>query len=409
MTDEAEVATIAGSIARHGSMAFDIEFVSADRFIPELSLIQVAWGRPDDPEVAAIDCLAVDPGPILALVADPGIMTIAHAARQDLGLLAVRFDITARDLWDTQIAAAFAGLGDQIGYAKLAHKMLGVRLDKGQQFTAWLERPLSPAQLRYALDDVRFLLPLWYELENQLEEQGRLQWVGEESDRLCRSVGPLPPADEAYREVKGWRGLRGKALGSLRSLAAWRQTEALARNKPLSWLLPARAMIDVCRTGARNERDLRQVRGIGDGTTRRHGEAILQAIAEGRRTPPPEEQPEVHRSQSSRAQAWATIIASMVQASCIIEGIAPRFVATRSDAEAVAMWFDELLGDGEPDAEALAEPDISLLRGWRRELAGDLILAWLRGEQAVVATRSKAGLAVTPVTTPVGTDDSGEG
>ncbi|MCG8423291.1 MAG: HRDC domain-containing protein [Proteobacteria bacterium] len=405
ITDPAQVAAIAESIAEHEVMAFDIEFVSADRFIPELSLIQVGWGDPDHPSLAIIDCVALDPAPIWALVASPDVATVVHAGRQDLGILAVRHHVAANALWDTQIAAAFAGLGDQIGFAKLVERVLGVKLDKGMQFTAWLERPLSPSQLRYALDDVRYLLPLWTELKQRLVASGRLDWVREESIRLTESVGPLPAEDDAYRDVKGWRGLSGQALGSLRALAAWRLREALDRNKPLSWIMPDRAMIEVCQAGARSDRELFAVRGVGEGTVRRYGRAILRHVARGARNPPPRPESVSRRALSRRAQLWAAVIVNVIQSRCIASGIAPRFVATRHDAETLVDWFDRVgMADSDRMSDRPAtspgqnsEPDVALLRGWRRELAGESVLAWLRGQSVIRATDDPAGIELVGV------------
>ena len=162
------VEEIAGEIASEGRFAFDLEFVSEGRYLPDLALIQVAWGEPLDPNIALIDCVAVDPMPILKLVADEVTATIAHAAKQDLGLLASRFSVAAHRLWDTQIAAAFLGIGDQIGYAKLVSKLIGEKLDKGAQYTEWLKRPLSTKQILYAGNDVRYLLPVWDLLQQRL-------------------------------------------------------------------------------------------------------------------------------------------------------------------------------------------------------------------------------------------------
>ena len=359
-------------------MVFDIEFVSEGRYIPELSLLQVAWGDADAPEIALIDCLAADPAPLLELIAGERVEVVAHSARQDLGLLAARHGIVARAFWDTQIAAAFLGIGEQIGYGRLVAQSLGVTIDKGAQFTAWLDRPLSERQLRYAADDVRYLPRIWAALRADLEVRGRLSWVREESDRLAAGAMPYGPADEAYLEIKGGRGLRGRALALLRALAAWRQNHALAENKPLSWVLPEPAMIELCKRGPRDLSDVRAVRGIGEGTVRRYGADILAVLtAAARQKPPPALPPPAPLA--ARAQILAPMLAALIQSLAAGAGIAPRFVGTRADAEALAAWWGAGAGG--------AEPGIALLGGWRRELAGEAVLAWLRGERAIVSSR----------------------
>lgn len=391
ITDPGATRDVAARIAAAGRMAIDVEFVSEGRYIPELSLLQLAWGDAEAPadavEIAVIDCVATDPAPILALIEREDVETVAHSARQDLGLLAARHGITARNFWDTQIAAAFLGIGEQVGYARLVELLLGVTLDKGAQFTAWLDRPLSARQLRYAADDVRYLPRLWRLLRARLLDQGRLAWVEEESRRLAGDAMPYGPAEDAYRTIKGWRTLRGRALAVLRGLAAWRQTRALAENKPLSWVLPDQAMLELCKRGARgirSPRDVQAVRGIGEGLARRYGADIVAAIqASADQAPPPAEPPPPPLS--ARAQTWAAIIAAIIQARCTEAGIAQRFVGTRADAEALAAWFDEVSGEasGGADAGPGPEPALGLLQGWRRELAGAAALAWLRGDLAI--------------------------
>lgn len=386
ITDPAAIAAIAADIARTGAMVFDLEFSSEDRFIPELSLMQVAWGDdPGSPNIALIDCVPGPPTPLFELIGREDISVVIHSARQDLGLLAVRYGVRARSLWDSQIAAAFVGIGEHVSYAKLIDELCGVSLDKSAQFTAWLERPLSSRQLAYAVADVRYLPAAWAELKKRLEARGRLDWVREESERLAASTVPLGPPEEAYRDVKCARGLTAKALGSLRALAGWRQRQALAENKPLSWIVPDPAMVELCRAGAKSERALRAVRGVGEGTVRRYGAAIMDQIAQGARTPVPETVLPARPALSQRGQILAAVVVALVQARCLEEDIAPRFVATRSDAEALVTWFE---------SGAAGEPEIELMRGWRRTLAGDLVLAWLRGERALIATSAPAGLAV---------------
>lgn len=400
VTDSAEVEEIARAIADAGRFAFDLEFVSEGRYVPDLALVQVAWGSADEPRVALIDSLEVDLRPVLDLIADDGTETIAHAAKQDLGLLAARFRVTARRFWDTQIASAFVGIGEQIGYAKLASHFAGVRLDKRSQYTKWLRRPLSDEQLSYAANDVRYLLLAWRELEGLLEERGRLSWVREESDRMARAAAYLPADEDVYVEVRGWARLEPEALGALRSLAAWRQATARSRNLPLSWVLPDGAMVEICRTRPEELRDLKKVRGVGDGTLRRNGQAILDAVRRGAATPLTPPKRSRKRGLSSRAQAWAGVIHQLVLARCAEAGVAPRFVGTRADAEALAEWFES------GDRGRL--PDLQLLQGWRRELAGEAALGWLEGRTAVaVASEGDAGLTTVEIDGPQRTGEGG--
>ena len=372
VADGESVEEIARQVAACPSFAIDLEFVSDGRYMPDLALLQVAWG--EAPSIALIDCVAVDPAPLLALLASPDHETVVHAANQDLAILMSAFGVSVERLVDTQIAAAFLGIGDQIGYANLVKKLFGTSLEKESQYTEWLRRPLSSSQLRYAANDVRYLGRAWQKLSESLAGKGRLAWVIEESAALARATTPKAPDQGAYAELKGRRGLSPRAMGSLRELAGWRQSTARRRNKPLPWVLPERAMIDLCRSTPRTVGDLKRVRGVGEGTVRRYGREILDCIARGAAAPVAV--PESRRlALSARGQVWASVVANLIQARGVAEEIAPRFVATRANAEALVEWFEH--GDRE------CEPPLPLLSGWRRELVGGAALAWLEGGASI--------------------------
>ncbi|HKE17644.1 MAG TPA: HRDC domain-containing protein [Kofleriaceae bacterium] len=389
--DEASgVSEIAAAIARAGIFAIDLEFVSEDRYVPELALVQVAWGDQASPEVAAIDPLAVDPGALFELVADPAIEVVAHAARQDLGLLNTTYGVTARGFMDTQIAASFAGLPDQIGYARLVSQLFGVSLDKGSQHTDWRRRPLSDRQLRYALDDVRHLLSAWSVLRARLEHRGRLSWASEESQRLAEDMAQRRPPDEIYRQIGGWVALKGPALSVLRELAAWRERQALDSNTPPSWILPDPALLELARRAPTQASELARVRGVTATAARRHGDAILAAVAAASGRPLAVE---AARPLSPRGQAQAAMIAAIVQSRCSEADVPVRLVGGRAEAEALVAWSEVGLGPAAGEAAAAPAAPPMLLEGWRREVAGRHAIAWLRGETALAADpRAPGGL-----------------
>lgn len=393
ISDPGAFAELTAELRAAGRFYLDLEFVSEDRYLAELGLVQVAWGEAGiveggSVETRAVDPLAVDVGPLAELVADPGVEVVLHSAQADLALLAERFGVAGRAVYDTQIAAAFAGLGDQVGYAGLVERLVGVGIDKSSQFTDWLRRPLSERQLRYALEDVLHLPALWAELERRLQEAGRLTWVAEESERLAESAAARPDPEELYRRVPGWERLRPRSLGALRGLAAWREREARSSNTPPRWLLQERVMLELARRLPGSQRELESVRGLKDGAVRRHGEAILEALGEG--TNRPLAAPKKPMPLPESVQAWPALISGLVQARCREAGIAPRFVLTRSESEELVRWW--LLRG--PKADDGSEDDAPpLLTGWRRELAGADVLDWLAGRSALAAAAdSPAGL-----------------
>ena len=387
VTHPDDVATIAAAIREAGAVAIDLEFVPEGRYIPELALVQVAWGDPDSPAVAAIDPIEVDPTPVLRLVGDAEIETILHAGQADLALLAGAYGIEGRRIRDTQIAAGFLGLGDQIGYGPLLDRVLGVRIHKGSQYTEWLRRPLSETQIAYALDDVRYLQSLWRHMERDLEQRGRLGWVDEECDRLARTADRRPAPEDAYRRVKSWTRLRRSALGALRGAAGWREQEAQRRNVPPARVLADRPLLEFARSGASSRQDLLAIRGVNESTLRRDGDAILHSLREGTEAPPPAPPPA--RPSAPQIDVWTAVIQGLVRSNAAAAEIAPRFVATRDDVEALAHWW--LSGDHEQP------PRLALLDGWRRDLAGEQALRWLAGETALIADAAEtSGIVFEP-------------
>lgn len=376
VTDSGEVHEIAGDIRRASRFALDLEFLSESRYVPELCLVQVAWGDPEAPEVVAVDPHAADVTPLVALVEDPEVEVLLHSAQGDVALLGDRFDVAPKALFDTQIAAAFLGLGDQVGYANLVRELTGVELDKGAQFTDWCRRPLSGQQLRYALDDVRYLPRMWRRMREELETRGRLGWVEEESRRLAEDAARRQPPEEAYRKVKGWERLDDTARGALRRVAAWREREALDSNTPPAWLLKDRPLLELARRRPGHPKELHRVRGVSGKTAQRHGRAIVEAIHGDRPQAP--ERPPRRRRLTGKAKGWGSLVLGLIHARCREVDVAPRFVASRADADTLVHWWVE--SGGEAD-----EPDLPLLAGWRRELAGQAALDWLAGQTGIVA------------------------
>ena len=386
VTAARDVDDIADAIEDAGTFALDLEFMTEGRYVAELSLVQVGWGDSDDLEVAAIDPLKVDIGPIVDLVDDPEVETVIHSAQADLALLGAQFQARARGLVDTQIAAAFLGMGEQIGYGPLVQRVTGVELDKGAQFTEWSRRPLAAEQLSYALDDVRYLPRVWDRLRSGLEERDRRDWVDDECDRLADTWSRRTPPEEMYMRVRGWNGLNRRQLGALRTVATWREEQSLHHNRPPSWLLNDRTMLELCRRPPRDERGVREVRGMGNGTAQRHGRELLELIREGMEHPPdvPERPPRL----PNVGQAWPAVLSGIVQTRCREVEVAPRFVATRSDIDDVIAWW--LTGDRD------AEPETALLTTWRRDVAGQDVLDWLAGRTTIAVDDSEAGVRIAP-------------
>jgi len=378
------VAAIAASIGAAPLVAFDLEFLAQDRLVPTLCLVQVAWLehiRLDapaaaivaaPPSVRLIDPLAVDVSPIArALAAHPCV--VAHAPRQDLAILAARFGVAVPDILDTQVMAAFAGIGDQVGFAALANELLGLSLGKELQWTDWAARPLSEAHLSYADADVRHLPAIYAKLAARLGD--RLAWARAESAVVAaEAIGAANVTPEtAWRHVGGLRGLDAPALAAVIALAAWRQRVCIELDRPLGQVLTDKAILELARQQPSSVAAIRGVKGMSGIARQRAAEiaAVLAGVIPGDVAPLA-----AGRPLSARAQRWTEVLLAIVQIVADQSGVSPRLLATRSDAEELARAVDE---HGLAAIEALPA-----MASWRRDVLGHAWRGWLTGELVLV-------------------------
>ena len=386
ITNDLDVIDICLLIKEIGCFCLDLEFITEERYIPELSLIQLSWITKGTKEVnvVAIDPFEVSIDPIISIVDDPDIELIVHSGQADISLLHAKFQSKPRRVIDTQIAAGFLGLGDQIGYAPLVEKLLDIKIDKSSQYTGWSKRPLDDEQIRYALDDVRYLPLLWKSLKRELVQLNREQWVHDECDFLTDLWSQKIDPDNMYTKVRGWASLNAKSRGALQLIAAWRENESLSSNNPPGWLMNDRTLLELCRRLPSSIETLSSIRGIGKRTVDRYGPHLLQLTHEGknRHVPKPDNQTQTPRL----GQSWPAILSGIVQARCREAALSPRFVATRAEIDVLIAWW--------LSAERHNEPEIRILQGWRREIAGEDILSWLSGETSVVVDSSSTGIKI---------------
>lgn len=333
-------------------LALDSEFMRERTYYAQLCLLQVAT-----PEViACVDPLAVDIAPLLDVIYDPARVKIIHSARQDLEVL---FDLRGAapgNLFDTQIAAAYLGFDDQIGYGPLVEAISGVTLAKAHTRTNWAQRPLSDAQLRYAEDDVRYLGAIHQRLSAELDERGRRDWPRAEFDALTDPKLYRADPGEAWRRIKNGHQLDPPGQVRLRELCAWRELRARELNLPRSWVARDPGLYELARRPPGTLADLRALEVLDAPTAERHG-ADLLAVLERAQTLPAEavwrEPVLLTRPQTERCKR----IMEQLRDCAREQRISVALLATRREVERL------VLGDG----------DIPLLRGWRRELIGDAV------------------------------------
>ena len=385
ITDQHALESLCHTLRQSSRLALDTEFVGEDTFIPRLELIQVATAA----TAAIIDFPAVQSGGSLdvfwELICDTKIEKIVHAGRQDLDLFAIHAGQVPKPFFDTQIAAAMIGYGAQVAYANLVQRLHGTRLAKAHTFTNWSARPLSDDQIAYALEDVEFLLPIHAHLQDRLNTLGRSEWVNEEFARLELALGEKSrePKDR-YQRVRGWDTLKPKGAAVLRELAAWRETEARRRNVPRGRVMRDEVLLQLARHPPKSVNDLRGLRGVHSSDIDRHGAQLLATITAAQALPP-SEWPEVpcERRQDPESTGIVELLQAVLKSRAAEEGIAPTMLATTADLQTLI--------EAKGDRTSLNVP---ILHGWRRKLAGDLLLQVLDGTVTISVDRVSGALRV---------------
>ena len=370
ITDRAGVDDVVESCRTSGRFALDFEFLWERTYKPVACLAQVAT----ETTVWLIDPIAGAPlEPLVALVEDESVETVMHAPAADLTLLALHFGLSPRAIIDVQLAAGFVGLGAGQSLGTLLDRGLGLHLTKAESYSDWSRRPLNDAQLDYAADDVRHLLPLRDRLEAHAVELGRWEWVREEH-RL--RYGPdarfVTEPDEAWRKLKGHGRLSSRERAILREVAAWREREALRRDRPPAWILADRLVLDIAKRKPTARDGLSRVRGLDEKMRDHEAGQLLDAVARGMSAPPVELPHPMRPELAQRLAVLGSLGQLLVGVRAEAAGLAAPLIATRDDVESFVAA--RLGGDG------TGHP---LGNGWRKDLAGDALAALADGHLAV--------------------------
>jgi ribonuclease D len=390
VTDQRALESLCHTLRESPRLALDTEFVGEDTFIPRLELIQVATATTS----AVIDFPALQAGGSLdvfwELICDLKIEKIVHAGRQDLDLFALHAGQIPKPFFDTQIAAAMVGYGAQVAYANLVQRLHGRKLAKAHTFTNWSARPLSDDQIAYALEDVEFLLSIHTHLQDRLHTLGRSEWVNEEFARLETAVGEKSrEPQERYQRIRGWDTLKPKGAAVLREMAAWREAEARRRNVPRGRVMRDEVLLQLARHPPKSVNDLRGLRGVHSSEVDRHGGQLLASITSALALPP-SEWPEVpsERKPDPESTGIVELLQAVLKARAAEEGIAPTMLATSADLQTLV--------EAKQNRAALTIP---IIHGWRRQLAGDLLLQVLEGAITISVDKTSGALQMTPGST----------
>ncbi|MCA1489989.1 ribonuclease D [Sinorhizobium alkalisoli] len=356
------------ALARSSYITIDTEFLRETTFWPELCLIQMA-----NPEMAVIvDPMApgIDLAPFFALMANPDVVKVFHAARQDIEIIHHLGDLIPHPLFDTQVAAMVCGFGDSVSYDQLVNRIKNEQIDKSSRFTDWSRRPLTDKQLEYALADVTHLRDIYQYLKKELEREGRSAWLAEEMAILeNRGTYDLHP-DDAWQRLK-MRVRKPIELAVLQRVAAWREREARTRNVPRGRILKDDAIYEVAQQQPKDAEALGRLRTVPKGWERSSaGAAVVAAVNEALAIPKAE-LPRLPRQNHAPEGAGAAgeMLKVLLKLISEKEGVAAKIIANSED-------LDRIAADGE-------KADVAALKGWRRELFGDMALKLINGEVAL--------------------------
>ena len=364
----AALAEACTELAKSEFITIDTEFLRETTFWPELCLVQMASPTLE----VLVDPLAkgIDLTPMFELMANPNVVKVFHAARQDIEIIYHLGGLIPHPIFDTQVAAMVCGFGDSISYDQLVQRIKNVQIDKSSRFTDWSRRPLTEKQLDYALADVTHLRDVYLSLKAQLEREGRSLWLTEEMDILeSRDTYDMHP-DDAWLRLKS-RLRKPTELAILKFVAAWREREARSRNVPRSRVLKDDAIFEIAQQQPKDAEALSRLRTIPKGWERSaSGTAIIETVNAALALPK-EEMPKAPRHSHAPEGSGAAVelLKVLLKLTADKHGVAAKVIANSDD-------LDKIAAEGE-------KATVAALTGWRRELFGDVALKLINGEVAL--------------------------
>jgi ribonuclease D len=367
VTQTDQLAELCQRLALEAFVTVDTEFMREKTYWPELCVIQLA-GTGD---VAVVDALApgLDLAPLGALLANPAVVKVFHAARQDVEIFLQLFGAVPVPLFDTQVAAMVAGFGDQVGYDSLVGALTGGHIDKAHRFSDWSARPLSPAQVNYAAADVTYLRVVYERLTARLEKDGRLAWVGEEMAALAEPSTYRPDPETIWERLRPRTNNR-RMLGAVRAVAAWREREAQRINIPRQRLVRDESLLEIAATMPESAEALARIRGVTRGFAEGNGgQGLLAALAHAAALPE-DALPDSRtvREGPKPSPALVALLKVLLAEKAESNDVAPRLLASSDDLDRLA---------------AEDSPDIAALHGWRMQVFGEDALALKAGRIAL--------------------------
>ena len=372
ITTTADLAKACAHMAKHPFVTIDTEFLRETTYYPLLCVAQMASA--DDAVV--IDALAdgIDLAPFFDLMVDETVIKVFHAARQDVEIVWHMANKIPHPIFDTQVAAMVLGYGDSISYDQLVQRITGDTLDKSHRFTDWTRRPLTEAQVTYALSDVTHLRAVYEKLAADLQKQSRSSWVEAEMAVLTSPETYRADPERAWERLKS-RVRKPKELAVLIEIAAWREREAQERDVPRSRVLKDDVLGDIAVQAPTTVERLGALRSLPKGFERsRWGEQIVDTVKRGLARDP-KTLPQLDRFRpAAKGAAAVELLKVLLRMTAERHGVAAKVIATVDDLDRIA---------------ADDNADVPAMKGWRRELFGDKALALKHGKLALAVERGR--------------------
>lgn len=360
------------ALAEDPRLAFDTEFIRERTYTPVLETVQVAAASGQIVAVIDVRALAGDLGPLAEMLLDPSVLKILHAGGQDMEILGALLGALPRPVFDTQVAASFAGFSAQTGYGALVQALLDTRLSKEESFADWSRRPLTPSMIAYAADDVRYLHALHDKLTGILRRRDRLPWAEEQTERLLGGALEEVAPEDLWRRVTGRATLDSRGLAILRELAIWRDEEARRRDRPRRTVMKDEALVELARRVPKTATAVLALRGLPQSLGEKTAEALVERIRRGLAVPE-SDRPRVERSVplDEEGAALVELLSAVVRARAIEEDLPSSLLATQDELRALAATHRSPRFSG------------PLFSGWRGKLIGSVLKAVLGGRLAV--------------------------
>ncbi|HVC37676.1 MAG TPA: ribonuclease D [Gammaproteobacteria bacterium] len=351
-------------------LALDTEFMRERTYYPQLCLVQIATPN----VVACVDVLAIKSlDPLFVLLQNPNSVKVMHSARQDLEMFFHLSGQVPAPIFDTQLAASFAGLPDQAGYASVVQALLGVTLEKSHTRADWARRPLAAAVLQYAADDVRYLRDIYVRLKQTLETQGRLKWLEADNAVLTDPATYRPDPETVWQRLHGLQRLKSRQFAAAKMLAAWRERQAMSSNLPRQWIFKDEVLMDLARQLPTSMDGLSSIRGMQEGLIRKHGDELIALMTSAHGDAKPAQAPE---HLSARDEALVDALMAVVRIKGSEAGVSPAQLATRHDLEQLVR----------------GQRDLDVLKSWRLETAGRALIEFMQGKTRLAISDGVLGI-----------------